>query len=50
MGADLHGVDEHARESEGHRLRKLFAAHGDFEAVSKVDVKDLAGETMEHEV
>ena len=41
--ADLHGVDEHSRQTEGNALRELSSVHGHLEAVSEVDVQDLWG-------
>lgn len=40
--ADLHGVDQHAREAERDALRKLPPVHGNLEAIAKVDVEDLS--------
>ncbi len=45
--AYLHGVDEHAGESERYFFRELGSVTGDFEAVAEVDVYDLAGEPVE---
>mmetsp|Transcript_45217 Transcript_45217/g.141722 ORF Transcript_45217/g.141722 Transcript_45217/m.141722 type:complete len:364 (-) Transcript_45217:156-1247(-) len=48
--AHLHGVDEHARESEGHLLGQLCARHGHLEAVAEVDVHNAARLLLEHDV
>lgn len=48
--ADFHGEGQHAREAEGDALGVFLAVHGDFEAVAEVDVDDLAGDAVEHEV
>jgi len=38
---DLHRVDEHPRQAEGHLLGVLLALHGHLEAVPEVDVHHL---------
>lgn len=48
--ADLHGVRQHARQAEGHPLGVLLALHGHLEAVAKVDVHNLARDSVEHQV
>src|SRR5690554_1439827 len=48
--ANLHGISEHACQSEGHPLGVLLALHGNLEAVAKVDVDNLARDAVEHEV
>ena len=46
----LHGVDEHSSETERNLLGKLLPCHRHFEAVSKVNVRDLATHTVQHQV
>lgn len=46
----LHGIDQHAREAEGHSLGELVPLHGDLEAIRKVDVHDTARDTVHHDV
>ena len=48
--AHLHGVGEHACQSEGDLLRELFPRHGNLKTVSKVNVQDSASQTVQHEV
>ena len=47
---DFHRVDKHTREAERDLLRELVAVHSNLEAVAEVDVEDLAGVAVEHEV
>ena len=48
--AHLHSIDEHASQPEWDLLRELFASHGHLKAVAKVNVRDLATHTVQHEV
>jgi hypothetical protein len=47
---NFHGIRQHAREAERHALRVLLAMHRHLEAVSKINVDDLAGNPVQHQV
>jgi hypothetical protein len=42
----LHGMREHASQPEWHFFWEFISMHGDFEAITKVDMDDLAGDTI----
>lgn len=46
--SDLHGVDQHAGETEGYLLRELLPRHGHLKAVAKVNVDDLPTHSVQH--
>ena len=48
--AHLHRIRQHSSQSERHSLRILVTMHGDFEAVTKINVNDLASDTVQHQI
>ena len=48
--ADFHRKSQHACQAERHALGVFVAVHGHFEAVAKVNVDDLASDSVEHQV
>ena len=46
----LHGIGEHACQSEGDLLWELFPRHGNLKTVSKVNVQDPPSQTVQHKV
>jgi hypothetical protein len=48
--ADFHSKSQHTCQTEWHALRVFVTVHGNFEAVAKVDVNDLACDSVEHQV
>jgi len=46
--ADFHCEGEHTRKTEGHALGVFLAVHGDFKAVTEIDVDDFAGDAVKH--
>ena len=48
--AHLHSIGEHLGESEGDLHWELLPRHGNLKRVPKVDVEDVAHETIQHQV
>ena len=48
--AHLHGIYQHTRESERDCFWKLFSVHGHLKTVPEVDVQNLSGISVEHEI
>ena len=46
----LHGIGEHASETERNLLRKLLPRHGNLETIAKVNVQDSASQPVQHQV
>ena len=47
---NFHGIRQHARETERHAFWVLLPVHGYFETVAEINVDDLAGDTVQHQV
>lgn len=43
----LHGMCEHTSKSERNLLGELLAMHGDFKAVTEIDVNNFAGRALQ---
>ena len=46
----FHGFSEHPSQSEGDAFWELLSPHSDLEAVSEVNVHDLASVSLEHDI
>ena len=46
----LHGVGEHASQSERDLLWELLPRHGNLKTVSKINVQDASSQTVQHQV
>ena len=47
---NFHSVCQHAGEAERHALGVFLAVHGDFETVAEINVHNLSGHAVEHEI
>ena len=47
---NFHGIRQHAGEAERYTLGVFLAVHGDFETVTEINVHNLSGHAVEHEI
>ena len=47
---DFHSVRQHAGETERYTFRVLLAMHGHLETITEIDVHNLAGDPVQHQV